>query len=159
MEKLNAMEDRKYLFGSLHILATRKETLMEREMAQFGVTFKQWFLMSVVRNAFNRPPSLNEAARVMGTSHQNVKKIAVLLERKGLVRLEKDKKDTRVTRLVLTEDSDRFAKEIQGKASAFTETLFEGLEAEALSQARLVVQRMTENLDRMEHKETEEDNS
>jgi DNA-binding MarR family transcriptional regulator len=156
MEKLDDMEDRRYLFGSIHTLANRKETLMERELAEFGVTFKQWFLMSVVRNAFERPPSLNEAARVMGTSHQNIKKIASILERKGLVRMEKDKKDTRVTRLVLTEESDRFSAAIQGKAAVFTEALFDGLEAESLAQARLVVQRMTENLTRMEHKDTEE---
>ena len=156
MEKLEAMEDRRYLFGSIHTLANRKETLMERAMAETGVTFKQWFLMSVIRHAFDRPPSLNEAARIMGTSHQNVKKIAALLERKGLARLEKDKKDARVTRLVLTEDSDRFALEMQAKASAFTEALFEGLEAESMAQARLVVQRMIENLDRMEQNETEE---
>ena len=156
MEKLDEMEDRKYLFGSIHTLANRKETLMEREMTEFGVTFKQWLLMSVVRNAFERPPSLNEAARVMGTSHQNVKKIASILERKGLARLEKDRTDSRVTRLVLTENSDRFTADIQERATAFTEALFEGLPAEALAQARFVVQRMTDNLARMEQKETEE---
>lgn len=156
MEKVDAMEDRRYLFGSIHILANRKETLMERELAEFGITFKQWFLMSVVRNAFEKPPSLNEAARVMGTSHQNIKKIASILERKGLVRMEKDKKDTRVTRLVLTEESARFDAGIRERAAAFTQALFDGLEAESLAQARLVVQRMTDNLARMEHKDTED---
>ena len=61
-----------------------------------------------------------------------------------------------MTRLILTEGSERFAAEIQEKAAAFTEALFDGLDAPALAQARLVVQRMTENLDRMEHHETEE---
>ena len=159
MGKLDAMTDQQFVFGSMHIIANKKETLMERELRENGITFMQWFLMAVIRNSFETAPTLNETARAMGSSHQNVKRIASILEGKGYVRLARDKRDSRVTRIHLTEESGRLAAAIQPRASAFTAALFAGIDPDRMAAARDVMERMMANLAVMEQNEksTEEE--
>jgi DNA-binding MarR family transcriptional regulator len=153
MSKLDLMKDQSFVFGSIHIVANKKETLLERELKEFGITFKQWFLLVVIQNSFDSPPTLNETARAMGSSHQNVKKIATILEEKGFVLLEKDKKDSRVKRIRLMEDSKKLSALTQAKALKFTLALYAGIEEDEINKARVVLQKMMSNLAIMEQSE------
>ncbi len=153
MKKLDAMKDRKFIFGSVQIVANKMDTLLERELKVYGLTSKQWFLTVVSENALDKLPTLKEAARAMGSSHQNIKQLALKLEQKGLLALERDKKDSRVTRIRLTDENDQFAKKIQVKAAAFTEALFMGIEEDEISKGRAMLQRMMSNLEQMDQRE------
>ena len=44
MSKLDSMKDRKFVFGSVLMVANRMDTLLERELKEYDVTAKQWFL-------------------------------------------------------------------------------------------------------------------
>ena len=156
MSKMDLMKDQKFVFGSIQIVANKKETLLERELKEFDITFKQWFLTVVIENTFDIPPTLKEAAKAMGSSHQNVKQVALKLEQKGLVSLEKDKKDARVTRIRLTEQSYKFSEKIQAKAAIFTGNLFMGIGEDEMSKARTVLYKMMSNLAKMEQGEQED---
>lgn len=153
LSKIDSIKDQKFVFGSVQIVANKMGTLLERELKEYDITFKQWFLTVVVENTFDTPPAIKEAARAMGSSHQNVKQIALKLEQKGLIVLEKDKKDARVTRIRLTDQSYKFSGIIQAKAETFTETLFMGIEEREMSKARAVLHRMMSNLAKMEQSE------
>lgn len=155
MSMLDLMKDQKFVFGSIHIVANKKETLLERELKTFGITFKQWFLIVVIQNSFDKPPSLNEASKAMGSSHQNIKKIASILEEKGYIAFEKDKKDSRSKRIRLTEASYKLTEIIQAQATTFTSTLFQGITEEEMAKARKTLQTMMSNLEKMELNEKE----
>jgi len=150
LSKIDLMKDQRFIFGSIQIVANKKETLLDRELKEFGITFKQWFLMVVIENTFDAPPTLKESAKAMGSSHQNVKQIALKLEQKGFIILEKDKKDSRVKRIRLTEESYKFSEIIRTKAETFTETLFMGIDEDEMSKTRAVLHKMTSNLAKME---------
>lgn len=155
MSRLDLMKDQKFVFGSIHIVSNKKETLLERELKPFGITFKQWFLMVVIQNSFESPPTLNEAARAMGSSHQNIKKIASILEEKGYISFEKDKKDSRSKRIRLTEASYKLSEIIRTQATTFTSALFAGIDEDEMAKARVVLQTMMSNLENMERNEKE----
>lgn len=155
MSRLDLMKDQKFVFGSIHIVSNKKETLLERELKPFGITFKQWFLMVVIQNSFDKPPTLNEAAKAMGSSHQNIKKIATILEEKGYIALEKDKKDSRSKRIRLTDASYKLSEMIQAQATTFTSALFAGINEDEMAKARIVLQTMMSNLEKMELNEKE----
>ena len=127
MSKLDSMKDQKFVFGSVLIIANRMDTLLERELKEYDVTAKQWLLTAVLANSFDKPPTIKEVAREMGSSHQNVKQVALKLEQKGLLVFEKDKKDARVTRLKLTDQIYDFLQSTQSKVTNFTQALFRGL--------------------------------
>ena len=156
MDQTTQMPDKQYIFGSLLIIANRMDTLLERELRQFGVTSKQWFLSVIIDSLFTEPPTMKEVAREMGSSHQNVKQVALKLQEKNLLTLVKDKKDRRVTRIRMTNESQEVWKKTQPKGTIFTEALFEGIKKEDLQLARQVMQKIMNNLEHMEKGNDEE---
>ena len=156
MDQTTQMPDKQYIFGSLLIIANRMDTLLERELRQFGVTSKQWFLSVIIDSLFTEPPTMKEVAREMGSSHQNVKQVALKLQEKNLLTLVKDKKDRRVTRIRMTDESHEFWAKTQPKGELFTEALFEGVKKEDLQIARKVMQKIMDNLELMEKGKDEE---
>ncbi len=157
MSKIESLKDQKFVFGSVQIVANKMNTLLERELKEYDITSKQWFLTVVIENSFDKPPTIKEAAKAMGSSHQNVKQVALKLEQKGLVSLEKDKRDARVTRIRLTEQSYKFSESMQAKAVIFTGNLFFGIDEDEMSKARTVLYKMMTNLAQMELGEQEND--
>lgn len=150
MNKLEIMADRQYLFGAIFVAANRMDTLMEREFKKFDITTKQWFLSIVIDNLFDKPPTIKEAAREMGSSHQNVKQVALKLEQKGLLVLEKDARDSRVIRLKLTEHSLDLWKGVREEGNAFTEALFKDISEEEKGTARRVMEKLLSNIAEMD---------
>lgn len=157
LSKIETLKDQKFVFGSVQIVANKMNTLLERELKEYDITSKQWFLTVVIENSFDNPPTIKEAAKAMGSSHQNVKQVALKLEQKGLVSLEKDRKDARVTRIRLTEQSYKFSETIQAKAAIFTGNLFMGIDEKEMSKTRMVLYKMMSNLAQMELGEQEDD--
>ena len=156
MDRTTQMPDKQYIFGSLLVIANRMDTLLERELKQFGVTSKQWFLSVVIDSLFTEPPTMKEVAVEMGSSHQNVKQVALKLQEKNLLTLFKDRKDRRVTRLKMTEESHEFWEKTQPKGTLFTEALFNDIKKEDLQTTRLVLQKIMDNLELMEKGNDEE---
>lgn len=153
MDKLNLLNDQQFLLGFIFVGANRMDTLLQREFQAFDVTTKQWFLSIVIDNLFDEPPTIKEVAREMGSSHQNVKQIALKLEQKGLLVLDKDQQDARVTRLRLTENSYSFWGKMREEGTTFTQSLFKGISKNDLSAARRAMQTVMLNLNSLEREE------
>ena len=94
------------LVASAHELRTR----MDRLLAEAGLTTQQAMLLQVLE-AQPAPPTIKELATRLAMSHQNLKQIALLLARKGLVRIATDPHDARVRRLHLTARHARLWKQ------------------------------------------------
>jgi len=77
--------------------------MIEKELESDDITAKQWLMMIVTGNAFQSPPSIQEVANIMSTTHQNVKQIAAGMERRGLVTLDRDPDNRRIIRLKVTD--------------------------------------------------------
>lgn len=153
MNKLDSMPDLQYLFGSLFVATNQIDTIMERGLKKFDVTTKQWFLSIIINNLFHEPPSIKEVAKEMGSSHQNVKQIALKMAQKGLLELEKDTQDARVTHLKLTKQSVELWNKVRKEGQIFTETLFQDIDHEELRVVRSVMQKMLANISEMDRDE------
>ncbi|MBM7658059.1 MarR family winged helix-turn-helix transcriptional regulator [Sporolactobacillus spathodeae] len=153
LNKLDSMPDLQYLFGSLFVATNQIDTIMERGLKKFDVTTKQWFLSIIIDNLFHEPPSIKEVAKEMGSSHQNVKQIALKMAQKGLLELEKDTQDARVTHLKLTKQSVELWNKVRKEGQIFTETLFQDIDHEELRVARSVMRKMLANISEMDRDE------
>ena len=149
--KTNEICDEAMIFGLLLIISNKMNTLLEREFKEFDVTTKQWFLSETINSLFASPPTLKEVANAMGSSHQNVKQVAMKLQQKGLLLIEKDKKDARVTRLRLTEQSYDFWKQTDPKGAIFRERLFKEMDTKDISRTRHSLEKMLSNLAEIEN--------
>ncbi len=116
-------------------------------------------LSETIKSIFDSPPTMKELANEMGSSHQNIKQVALKLQRKGLLRLERDKKDARVTRLRLTEQSYDFWKKTEPKGNVFRVNMFKEMDKESISTTRALLERMLMNLTEIESTAFEEEDN
>jgi len=132
MEKNDILEKQKLIFGSIFLLSNKLQVIMDRDLASYDLTAKQWFLTAIMEEFFNSPPSLSELAEAMGSTHQNVKQIALKLQNKDFLEIQKDEEDRRATRLKLTEKSYAFWEKRQEQSENFLTEFFEDLSEEEL---------------------------
>lgn len=153
MSKLDLLSDTQYFFGALFVVSNRLDTILEREFGKYGVTTKQWFLSIVIDRLFEQPPTIKQVAQAMGSSHQNVKQLALKLNDKGLLELQKDKKDSRVTRLILTEEGRQLWNKVRSQRDEFNRKLFAGLNEQELKTVRYVFEKLMTNIEAVDHRE------
>ncbi len=149
MDKISEMDDAQFIFGTILVVSNKMDTMLERALEKHNITTKQWFLSVAIYNLFDEPPTIKEVAKAMGSSHQNIKQVALKLEDKGFLVLKKDKNDARVTRLVLTEKSFEFWKKVETEGRIFTDSFFKGIDKVDLSKTRIVLSQMLVNLEQL----------
>ena len=129
MTEAQLLATRAELFGSLFVLVQRLSRRADRELADRGLTTRQWLLLAVLANGFpGSSPSLSEAAEKYGSSRQNVKQVALGLQAQGFVRLVPDPADGRTTRVQLTERIREFDEpEMRRRTQVMFDDVFGGL--------------------------------
>lgn len=155
-EKTNSIPDEPMIFALLLIISNKMNTLLERDLKEFDVTTIQWFLCETIHTLFDYPPTMREVAGEMGSSYQNIKQVALKLQQKGLLKLEKDKKDARVTRLRLTEQSNDFWRKTDLKGTIFRENMFKEMNKKEIATTRALLVKMLLNLNKIENATIEE---
>ena len=101
MDSEHKLPDATLLFRLLSVAAMRLRTRMDERLAEVGLTTQQATVLTLVKGAAEAPTQA-DLARVMGTSHQNVRQLLDALQRKGLVEAEWDAKDRRARRVRCT---------------------------------------------------------
>src|SRR5512143_3084421 len=131
-------DPRPELYWALFVLVQHLSRRMDERLEPLRLTARQWLLLAVISRGFpTGSPSLTEAAARYGTSRQNVKQIAMGLERRGWLRIEPDPVDGRTTRLVLTDKIDVFASpELQEQGDEFLHGVFAGTPESELTRMR-----------------------
>lgn len=76
------VRQQKACFNLLFTLANRLQTLFDHAIPE--VSLRQFMVLSVLRQSAESM-NLSEMGAILGCSRQNVKKVAVLLEKKGLL--------------------------------------------------------------------------
>lgn len=125
------LDKRKIIFGTFFLLANKLQMIGDQFLGEDGMTTRQWFLTIMV-NQFSQAPTLTAVAELMGSSHQNVKQLALKLEAKGFLKIARDPEDARALRLHLTEKSRAFWARRTDKDNAFIRDLFESIDEQEL---------------------------
>ncbi|WP_167957458.1 MarR family winged helix-turn-helix transcriptional regulator [Anaerosporobacter faecicola] len=97
--KLTNVSEEYAIYGTLFSLSNRIQTIGDQEFK--GITLKQQFLMISI-DMFEQAPTLREVGELIGCSYQNVKRMALSLEKEGFLVIRKDDTDKRKLLLVST---------------------------------------------------------
>ena len=116
-------------FLSLFLYTNRLQTACDK--LDDSVSIKQWTLIIMVIQ-YKEPPTLSQLATSMGCSRQNVKKIALVLEKKGYLLLEKDEKDGRALVVKLTDKSKNYFDTRENVQKEILDSMFEKLNDEEI---------------------------
>jgi len=123
-------------------LAQELRTLMDQRLAPSGLTTQQAALLTVIEMLGR--PAMTEAARALATTHQNVKQLAVALERKGFLKMVPDDRDARSKRMVTTETHKAFWTRRNPQDHAVVAQWLSRLDADELATfVRLLAKAMT----------------
>lgn len=148
MAESDLLTTRAQAFGTVFMIVQHLTKLADLQLAQLGITTRQWLLLAVLTKDFDgRSPSLSEAAERYGSSRQNVKQIALGLQSRGFVRLVNDPADARTTRIELTERVREFDEApMLRRTSVLLDDAFAGLRAHEVQDLRDLTQRWLNGL-------------
>jgi DNA-binding MarR family transcriptional regulator len=122
------LEMEKYILVVLFLVQQRWGYIISKELAEDQVTTKQWLMMIVIASAFQNPPSMQEVADAMSTTHQNVKQLATRLEDRGFMKIERDPNNRRILRLKETDECKKYWEKRTPEDIKSINFLFKGLE-------------------------------
>jgi len=130
---VNTFDKQRYIFASLFLVANKLQVIGDSHLKQDDITTKQWFLILIISQFEEHSPMITDVAKLMGTSRQNVKQLALKLQEKGFLNIERDKDDSRTLRLKLTEKNQWFWERRQEKDCNFIIDIFKCLSAEEIN--------------------------
>jgi len=113
------------LFGTIFALANKLQT--EGDALFREITAKQWFLIACIGVIAPEKPTLSNLERVMGSSRQNIKQLAIKLEQKGFLTIHRDPEDARNLLLEVTDFAEKFFAARESEMDGFIENLFAGI--------------------------------
>jgi DNA-binding MarR family transcriptional regulator len=142
------IENKYAIFALIFMLSNQLQTIGDSFFDE--VSTKQWFVLLVLGMMNGYTPTLTELSEAVGSSHQNVKQLALKLEQKGYVNLNKDEEDGRRLRIKLTPKSEEFSKAYDKKSSAFMAKLFDQFEEADLAVTKKIMLSMRDILEGME---------
>ena len=144
-EKL--LQDISKSIGLIFLLERRLEYLFDKVLAASDLTAKQWLLLAAIEKSPEANLSIQDVAKRLATSHQNIKAIALNLEKRGFLSLVKDKNDKRVTRLAITPKCTSFWQEREGQDKELLLEIFKNLGDEEISTLPKSLVKLLKNAD------------
>lgn len=152
---MNKDDKQAYIFASMFAIANRMQLLGDK--LDINITIKQWLFLAVVSKSENKAPTISEIARQAGYSRQNVKKMALILEEKGLVEIKKDPSDARINRVSLTKKCLDYFTENEYKGVDFITRIFKDFDDTTLDGLYQGLQHLSETINVLEREYYEED--
>ncbi|NCC64062.1 MAG: MarR family transcriptional regulator [Spirochaetia bacterium] len=142
------------LFGTLFVLANRLQVLGDRLDDQ--ISTKQWLLLAVLLQSPESKSTLTQLSLQMGSSRQNVKKMAVILEAKGFLTIEKPEEDKRSVLISPTPACLEHLKTREAKEAIFIDSFYQDFSEEELVLLKKGLEKWMHNLAMMEQQYEEE---
>jgi DNA-binding MarR family transcriptional regulator len=146
---MDILDKQKFIFGGLFLLANKLQVVGDQFLGKDNMTVRQWFLTVMILQFRSGPPTLSEVAELMDSSRQNVKQLALKLEEKGFLNIERDEYDARALRLRLTEKSYLFWEKREDVDNRFITELFKDLSDEEINLMYSGFKKLSEKMDKI----------
>lgn len=134
------------IFSSIFVLQNRMQTAGEKLQTQ--ISMKQWLLLAMTA-CCPEPRTLTNIGNLMGCSRQNVKKLALALEKKGFVHLQLSNNNSVLVEL--TEEVQRYTEEIGERQMKALSLLFADFSEEEIGQLFFLYSKLYTGLERVEN--------
>ena len=131
------------LSNKIQIVGDRLET---------GITIKQFQLLETLSKNDPASMTITELSEALGSSRQNIKKMALLLEKQNYLVLSKDDTDGRIVRVALTEEGKNSLQQQAESDKEFINQLFDGFDDKLLKNMSKGFDKLSKNILLMEEK-------
>lgn len=137
------------IFAHIYRVANMLQTFQDKMLTEYDLTAKQFYLMIVIGSFNEEPPTITEAAERFGSSYQNVKQMALKLQKSQYINIVKDDEDKRMKRLELSHKAEEFWKVRDNDDYSSMKELFADFKAgelEAFADYILMIEKGVEQL-------------
>ncbi len=145
---MQVQEMKAHIFSSFFTLSNRLQAAGDG--LDDKMTLKQWLLIAVLIKSEEESLSVSDLAQRMGSSRQNVMKMAQLLEKQGFLVIEKRKDDKRFLEVRVTPACLAHCTIRAPKEEMFIETLFAGFSDGELGDLSQSFAKLANNIARLE---------
>lgn len=145
---MNDIKEKAFIFGSIFTLSNRLQVLGDK--FDENITIKQWLLLAAISKNKELSPTISEVANMIGNSRQNVKKMSLILEKEGFLKLAKDNEDGRVIRIRLTNKCQEYFKQREKREDKFIEELFQDFDFNEVQVIKNAMTKFNKNIEIME---------
>ena len=137
----------KAIFASLFIIQNKLQTTFDKSDPE--ITLKQFLLLIMVKQS-DEQLTLTQLGVLLGCSRQNVKKLAVSLEKKGFIRIIKTKEDIRGLTVESTGKLAHYFNKIEEKHGEMLALLFRDYSEAEITQLFQLLVKLYGGLERIE---------
>ena len=134
-------------FGFIFLLSRRFEYVTDQTLAKDGLTTKQLLTLIAIERGFETIPSISQVAEVLSSTHQNVKKIALQLEKKKFIEIVRDEKDKRRLLLKTTQKNQEYWNSRAPEHLSEIQNLFSPLTSEEIHNFNKILRKLLEGVD------------
>ena len=134
------------IFSSIFIMQNRMQTAGEKIQTQ--ISMKQWLLLAMAGSC-PEPRTLTNLGTLMGCSRQNVKKLALALEKQGYVELILGSNNS--VQVQFTVKAFEYAKEMEERHAKTLQLLFEDFSEQEIEQLFHLYSKLYSGIERVEN--------
>ena len=142
---MNRIEKTQRVFGYTLLLGNKLQLFGDSVMEEFSL--KQWFLLIMINEMPMDSPSVNQISKFMGTTRQNIRKMLVILEKKGYIDMQPSEKDARAFCVTLTDKAKNYIDTHEKWNEELLELLFQGISERELEVFMKVSEKLFQNLE------------
>ena len=142
----------KAIFSTLFIIGNRLQTLFDHRIPE--ITLKQFMLLTMVIQS-KEQLTFTQLGQLLGCSRQNIKQLALTLEKKEFVKIIQNEKDTRASTIMPTDKCFDFFGTIFVSYQEELNYFFQVYTTEEVAQLFSLMMKFYEGMDRLE-KQTNE---
>lgn len=132
-----------FLLGLMSAFENRFQTIADNTMKE--ISWKQFFAIICITMC-KEPPTINDLAEILGSSHQNVKQILLKLEKKNFIKFQEDSQDKRKQRISITKNSLKFCEKNNATSAQIMQKMFEGIPEKDIKTTIKTIIRLDANL-------------
>lgn len=138
------------IFGRIFPLNNALQNYLDRMLKEDNLTVKQMFTMLAIDHFKDENPTLKDVAKLMQSSHQNVKQLVNKLELNEYVSVMKDVNDKRSLRISLTKKAHEYWSLRDVEHTARLDLLFQEFDEDELSSMLKGIEKLTNNIEKLE---------
>jgi len=139
----------KYTLIMFFLIEQRWRYFVDKSMEPDNITMTQWLMLIVIAAGFKTPPSIQEVADAMSTTHQNVKQVAASMERRGFMTLERDPGNKRIIRLKITDRCNALFQRRNAEDEKTIASMFDNLTDEEMKALFNIIAKMESRADQL----------
>lgn len=153
---MKAPSKRHFIHGGMFVLANRLQLVGDSLIED--ITTKQWFMLLAVSTSELPEPNISDIAQDLGSSRQNISRMAASLVGKGYITLHPCQSDRRSHCIRLTPKAEDKIAEVSRIGDEFISRLFHGISDDMVDCGAELFTRLLENLSEMENEGKLEEN-